>query len=229
MRPQRKPQSHMSEPAIDIADLKDLTPVTAMRLLSRLSLSSWLGVIALTAALVSGSASIGYSYRNGTLPELAYNIAKPDVDPREERLKSETIAEFEESFSDLVDWKKLSAISANVADMNPDGLDTIDAIVTSLLSQVRASRGTASFLAGDQQLLIQITREDQKFNLEWDNSPSPIARIAHDAGYNLNPDELSAINTQLNQAQFAYFDDAKKRAVVYKSLDGGYGLVVNNN
>jgi hypothetical protein len=229
MNSQQQSQSHKDEPAIDIADLKDLTPVTAVRLLGRLSLGSWLGVIAITSALVAGSASIGYSYRDGTLPGLIYDIIKPDIDPREERVKSETVAEFEDGFWDLVDWQKLSAISATIAEVNPDGLDTTDAIITSLLAQVRASRNSASFLAGDRQLTLKMTLKDQHVNLEWDNLPSPVERIAQNAGYNLDAEDVSAINTRLNQAQFAYFDDAKKHAVVYKSFDGGYGLVINEN
>lgn len=222
---------HAKQPhsPIDIPEIRKLTPLALLKLAERLSLGSWLTVVGLLTALIVGSYSLGYGYRDGTLPQLAYSLHGAGPTPREARIHREEEAAFTADYSELVNWRTLEAVASGIAEDNPDGLTSPYEIAASLLAQVRATRGSAAFLAGNEQISVKITRTEDGFGLEWDRKPSLVPRIASDAGYALTDAELRTANSNLNWAQFSYLDDAMQHAVIYRDLDGSFGLVLRDN
>lgn len=205
-----------------------LTPGELVRLLGRLSVGSWLTVLGLTGAVIVGAVSVGWQYRGGSLPEFAYVLHPAKPTPYEAQIDREREAQFASDYSEIVNWQTLQAISASIADNEPDGLETIFEIAASLLAQVRTTRGSATFLSGDEQLSVRIRRTPDGFELDWQEEVSILRRIARDAGYELTDEDVRLHNSNLNWAQFTYLDDAMQHAVVYRDLDGSFGLVVRD-
>lgn len=106
--------------------------------------------------------------------------------------------EFESVYSEFVNWQTLQAIAAGIEEYRPDGLETTLEIVTSLLAQVRSTRGIASFLFGTEEISVVIKRVTEGLRFEWKHESSVVHRIVNDAGYNLSDDELRLVNVNLH-------------------------------
>jgi hypothetical protein len=211
---------------VDLGDVNKLTPRALLAVLRRLTLGSWLLLLGLIGAGLAGAFGFGVGYQTGTLPGFSYALHPTSPTPAQRRVARDAEADFAAAYSDFVDWQTLRAISANVAMKQPDGLDGPFEIAASLLAQVRATRGYAAFLSGDEQIAVTIKRTPDGFELEWNESSSILRRIAQDAGYTLSDEDVVLHNSNLNWAQFTYLDDAMERAVIYRDLDGDFGLVI---
>lgn len=220
-------EDERAEP-IELSDANALTPRQLLMLAGRFTIGSWLTVVGTLIALVVGAFGVGWSYRDGSAPEFAYFLHQGSPTPYEEKIRRENQEAFAESYSNLVNWRTLQAIAAGIAEDSPDGLESKFEIVASLLAQVRSTRGSAAFLAGDTEIKVQLNRSDDGFELKWSEGPSIVPRVAKDAGYMLSDDELRLVNSNLNWAQFSYLDDALERAVIYRELDGTFGLVIRD-
>ena len=223
----------MSDPkqqsSLNLPDVEKMTPAELLQIAGRLTIKSWLILVGLIVMIGAGAFRLGWSYRNGSLPGFAYVLHVGDNSPIEEREQSEDEATFKDSYSNLIDWQTLRAISAGIADHHPDGLGSYLEISASLLAQVRATRGSASFLAGAKQISVRITATDpDTLDLKWEESPSIVRRIASDAGYDISDDELRLVNANLNRTQFAYLDDEMQHAVIYRNIDGHFGLTIED-
>jgi hypothetical protein len=219
--------SNTSRP-VDLRSWDSLTPSSLWLLIGRLTIGSWVLVIGTMAGLFAAGWSLSAAYFGGWLPSYSYAFHNDGISPRDQRVLRNREDAFRLRYSDLVDWQKLSAIVRGIEEDRPDGLETPFEIAASLLAQVRSTRGTAYFLAGDTQhsVTIELTR-DGEAQLEWEQDNSIIPRIAADAGYNLSDDELRTINANLNWAQFSYLDDEMEHAVIYRGVDGSLGLVIH--
>ena len=214
---------------IDVSDIQKLTPRTLLGLCGRLSVISWFMIFGLNISLILGAFDLGFRYCDGSLPEFAYlfqNEGETLIDRKKQR---EEKSDFKSNYSELVNWRILKSISAGIAKDHPDGLHTELEIATSLLAQVRATRGSAEFLAGEERIIVNIKQSDNGFELEWDNKPSIVRQIAKDAGYELTDEELSTTNSNLNWAQFSYLDDEMEHSVIYRDIDGSLGLLIREN
>ena len=217
-----------SPSSIELYDVNKLTLVDLLRLVKRFTIGSWIVLIGLIITLTLSIFWIGWGYRDGSLPAVVYTIHEEMNSPLTEKIKREETIEFESTYSEFVDWQTLQSIAAGIEEERPDGLETTFEIVTSLLAQVRSTRGSASFLSGTEELSLVIKKIPDGFRFEWSHKSSIVRRIANDAGYNLSDDELRLVNANLNRSQFAYLDDAMERAVIYRNLDGGFGLVIRD-
>ncbi|MBM3545465.1 MAG: hypothetical protein FJX54_00820 [Alphaproteobacteria bacterium] len=192
-----------------------------------MTIASWLLVGGLTAALATSAFGLGWAFRDGSLPAFAYAFQDEATSPATERAERMAADAFDGRYSELVDWRKLQALAGSIEKYRPDGLEDPYRIAASLLAQVRATRGTASFLAGEDEISLRVTASPGSFDFQWDQRPSIIRRIARDAGHaSLSERELRIVNSNLNWAQFSYLDDAMRRAVVYRQMNGNLGLLI---
>lgn len=222
--PDKQPPS-----SIELYDVNKLTLVDLLRLVKRFTIGSWIVLIGLIITLTLSMFWIGWGYRDGSLPTVAYILHEEINSPIIEKIKREEMIEFENSYSEFVDWQTLQSIATGIEEYQPDGLETSIEIAASLLAQVRSTRGSASFLSGTEEISVVIKKIPDGFRFEWSHESSIVRRIANDAGYNLSDDELRLVNANLNRFQFAYLDDEMERAVIYRNLDGGFGLVIRDS
>ena len=218
-------QSHSS---IELYDVNKLTLAGLLRLVKRFTIGSWIVLIGLIITFILSIFWIGWGYRDGSLPKIAYILHEGTNSSLIEQRKREERIEFESTYSEFVDWQTLHAIASGIEEDRPDGLETPFEIATSLLAQVRSTRGSASFLSGTEEISVAIKRTSDGFSFEWNHESSIVRRIANDAGYDLSDDELRLVNANLNRSQFAYLDDAMEHAVIYRDLDGSFGLVIRD-
>lgn len=217
-----------SPSSIELGDVSKLTLVDLLRRVKRFTTGSWIVLINSIITLTLSIFWIGWGYRDGSLPKISYILHEETNSPLIEKRKREEMIEFESTYSEFVDWQTLQAIAAGIEEYRPDGLETPFEIATSLLAQVRSTRGSASFLSGNEEISVMIKRTSDGFSLEWNHESSIVRRIANDAGYDLSDDELRLVNANLNRSQFAYLDDAMEHAVIYRDLDGSFGLVIRD-
>lgn len=211
---------------IDLSNIRALTPKQLLWLMRRLTINSWLICTSLLFGLAVGAFVMGWSYREGTLPEAVYAIHADAMTHRDEKAAREQDANFDAAFSDLMNWRTLQSIAAGISEEQPDGLESPFEVAVSLLNQFKTSRGFAAFLSGDREVTVQIQPTEDGFSLSWDRHPSRIKRIAQDAGYSLSSEEVRLHNTNLNWAQFSYLDDGMEHAVIFRNLDGTLSLTI---
>ena len=214
-----------NENSIDIKDWKSLT---LGQLIRRLSLGSW--VLIVTFIVVLSGAMFGLGKAFPVLPVLPTVIETPqsttsqDKDGNIPRDEHDT---FSDLYGNIVNWKTLQALARGIAEHQPDGLETSMDIAASMLSQLRSSGGTASFLFGVDQLTMTATIAEDEISFEWDERPSLIPGIAEDAGYTqLSPEDLKEVNANLNRNGFAYLDADMEHAVIYRNIDGTLSLTL---
>ena len=217
-----------SPSSIELVDVSRLTLVDLLRRVKRFTTGSWIVLISSIITLTLSIFWIGWGYRDGSLPKIAYILHEEINSPLIEKRKREEMVEFENTYSKFVDWQKLQVIVTEIEGYRPDGLETPLEIATSLLAQVRSTRGSASFLSGTEEISVVIKRISDGFSFEWDHKSSIVRKIANNAGYDLSDDELRLVNANLNRSQFAYIDGAMEHAVIYRNLDGNFELVMNN-
>ena len=208
-------------PSIDITEWKRLT---LGQLIKRLSLRSWALIATFTVGLSGAMFALGQAVP--ALPnviETRPSTTSPENKPTP-RVQNDT---FGDLYGNIVDWNTLQAVARGIAEHRPDGLETPIDIAASMLSQVRSSGGTASFLYGEEELTMTATITEDEISFEWDEKPSLIPRIVEDAGYQpLSPTDLEKVNMNLNRNGFAYLDAAMEHAVIYRNIDGTLGLIL---
>lgn len=208
-------------PSIDITEWKRLT---LGQLIKRLSLRSWVLIVTFTIGLSGAMFALGRAVP--TLPTVIET--RPSTTPPENKPTSRDQHDaFSELYGNIIDWDTLQAVARGIAEHQPDGLETSIDIVASMLSQVRSSGGTASFLFGEEELTMTATITEDEISFEWNEKPSLIPRIVEDAGYQpLSPKDLEKANKSLNRNGFAYLDAAMEHAVIYRNVDGTLGLIL---
>ena len=135
---------------------------------------------------------------------------------------------FTEHYSDLVNPRTLGALARNVRKYEPDGLVSIDDIVVSLLSQVRASGGSANFLNGDKAVTLTINFLDGGMEFDWKEKESLIPRIFHDAGYPAMAAHVRDANIALNRAGFFVLDEDHRQIVILRHASGSLSMVIRS-
>lgn len=167
-----------------------------------------------------------------TLPPWPYAFADPESRPKPQREHRIREAAFREHDGELSHWATLGPIVKGITEDRPDGLATpfeVAAsfkVAASLLAQLSATRGQATFLSGSTETTVRIAVDADHMNPDWDEGRSLIPRIALDAGYELSDAELRTVSSNIHFAGFSPFDDATERAVVLRDLDGELRLLV---
>ena len=205
---------------IDLTQWKRFTPRQILSLAGRLSLGSWLLCLAVIGGLSIGAFLLGQAYSAGVLPKFAYALHGEGPTPQEKKDELDRQASFKTLYSKFVNWQTLRALAGSISAHQPDGLDTPIEIAVSVLSQVRSSGGTATFLSGESQLTMTAAITEEEMSFEWDEKPSIIPRIFNDAGYPPNAEDIRKANANLNRNGFAYLDSAMEHAVIYRGPDG---------
>lgn len=211
---------------IDLTEWKRFTPRQILSLAGRFSLGSWLLSLAVIGGLSIGSFLLGQAYSAGVLPKISYALHGEGPTPQEKKDELDRQASFKTLYSEFVNWQTLQALAGSILAHQPDGLETPIEIAVSLLSQVRSSGGTASFLSGDTQVTVTAAITGEEISFEWDERPSIIARIFNDAGYPPNAEDIRKANANLNRNGFAYLDSAMQHAVIYRSPDGSLHMTL---
>lgn len=211
-----------TEKSIDISKWKKLTLGQLMR---RLSLGSWILIATFTVGLSGAMFTLGKAFR--VLPDALETRPSMTIPAENEKASQDVHDTFGELYGNIVDWQTLQVLARGIAEHQPDGLETSMDIAASMLSQVRSSGGTASFLFGLNELTMTATIAEDEISFEWDERASLIPRIVEDAGYPpLSQEDLQKVNVNLNRNGFAYLDADMEHAVIYRNNDGGLSLTL---
>ena len=217
--------------SINITELTRLTLGQFLSLVRKFSLGSWILCLSIVCGFAGGMFAFGYSYSAGNLPALFYppviSEGKSYIENTHDGVDEENKEEFIKFYSDFTDWGTLQTLARGILEDKPDGLNTVDEIIVSLLYQVKSSGGMATFLMEETELTMQVFVIEDGFSFEWERKPSFIRRIFEDAGYSPNLEDIRNANSHLNKDGIFYIDERKKK-VIYRDSDGSLGLVLRD-
>jgi hypothetical protein len=161
----------------------------------------------LAGSLAAGAFAAGLSFGSGLLPIWSYDLLGIHPNPAVQRAAAERASAFNASYSRLIDAEILKPVARGIAKDSPNGLEDEEAIIASLLSQVRSTGGQAVFLAGPTEHRLSIRFSAESIHFDWDEQPSLVPRILADARLQANDGLLRRTNAELNRSMFSHVSD----------------------
>ena len=137
----------------EAVDIKDITLGDLLVFAKRLKISSLILIVSTVALAlpVTFGAGVASRYLSSEPPKF----------------------QFTENF---VDRDILSHLVSAILEESPDGIETEAEAMASLLWQVKAQDGYASFLSGEDFMSVQVTHSEDHFNFEWNQDKSALPK-----------------------------------------------------
>lgn len=209
---------------IEAGEWTRLTPRSLVRLLTRLTIGSWLLVLGAIGTGTAASFAAGLAFGTGQFSSDLYKTLGVSPNPAQERMARERRERFRDAYaSRIADDNVLRPLVRGILTDRPDGLPDEASVRASLLAQLALSGGTARFLAGETSHGLEIRVEEDRLAFEWPETPSVVPKILADRRIPYDKVTLRRINADLNRIGLARISGDS----VIVRLDDGLQLVVS--
>ena len=126
---------------------------------------------------------------------------------------------FTENF---VDREHLILLLPEILEEKPDGIETDAEAMGSLLWQLKAQDGYAEFLNGNEFTSVQITKDGDTFNFEWNRGLSAVPKILNRLSLPSDEATVAQLNAEMNLIGVAWLPGSDQ---IVRDIDGGLALV----